>query len=188
MSEPDGSRVRPGARRADPLYAADPRLLSGARLRRALSLGALRRGAVSAAGKAARRVPGGVDHDGGARTSRARATRGPGAPYNAAAKFYRVYSGRHRASTTICGSPMSRSTGRTRPPRTATPGFRCRSCGAARRRAGSARSRRVSTGRRPTAAIARRSNGTARSCWRAAAPIALTPPFSSPIDRCATRP
>ena len=50
---------------------------------------------------------------------------GPGAAYNAAAKFYRVYSGDSARSITICGSPMSPTTGRTPPPRTPTPGFRC---------------------------------------------------------------
>src|SRR4051812_35472808 len=59
-------RVRPGARYADPLYAAHPRLLSDARLRRALSLGALRRGTVRAATEAARREPHRPDHDRGA--------------------------------------------------------------------------------------------------------------------------
>jgi len=116
---------------------------------------------------------------------------GPGAPYNAAAKFYAVYSGDSAVDhdlRTICGSPMSPSIGRTPPPRTATPGSRCRNCGAARRRAGSARSPRASTARRQTAATERRSRRTVRSCWRAAAPTQPKRPFSSPIDRCATRP
>ena len=55
---------------------------------------------------------------------------GPGASYNAAAKFYAVYSGAV-PRTTICGFRISPSTARTPPPKTATPGFRCRNCGAA---------------------------------------------------------
>src|SRR5690348_13492860 len=60
------SGLRPGARCADRLYAAHSLLLSGARLWRALSLGALRRGAVPAPDKAIVRMPGGLGHHGGA--------------------------------------------------------------------------------------------------------------------------
>src|ERR1043166_530421 len=72
-----GVRVPAGARCADPLYAAHPRLLSDAGLWRALSLGALRRGAVRAIAKAAERKPPRADHDGGAiRSGKGRS--GPG--------------------------------------------------------------------------------------------------------------
>ena len=112
---------------------------------------------------------------------------GPGAPYNAAAKFYTVYS----ADTAVDHDLRISHVGIDRvhtsaeDSNTCSP---CRNCAVARRKAGSARSRHAFTARRPTAAIARRSSGTALNCWRAAAPMAPTPPFSSPIDRCATRP
>ena len=48
--------LRAGLRRADPLHAADARLLRGDRLHHAVSLGALRRGAVHPAAQAARRT------------------------------------------------------------------------------------------------------------------------------------
>jgi hypothetical protein len=64
--EPNGARLRVCARTrcADPLYAADPRLLSGARLCHTLSLGALRPGAVPAVDQAAGRMPRRVGHHG----------------------------------------------------------------------------------------------------------------------------
>ena len=112
---------------------------------------------------------------------------GPGAPTTLPPNSTRSIPGT-AASTTICGFPISRSTVPIPPPRTATPGFRCRKYGAARRRAGSARSHLAFTVCRPTAATAQRSSRTAPSSWRAAVPTVPTPPFSSPIDRCATRP
>jgi hypothetical protein len=63
---------------------------------------------------------------------------GPGAPYNAAAKFYSVYSGDSRIEHDL-GFLISQSTAPTPPPRTATLGFRCRNCGAVLRRAGLAK-------------------------------------------------
>ena len=59
---------------------------------------------------------------------------GPSAPYNGAAKFYAVYS-RNSAEDHDLRSRISPSTERTLLQRTATPGFRCRNCGAASRRA-----------------------------------------------------
>ena len=50
---------------------------------------------------------------------------GPGAVYNAAAKFYTVYSG-DSATITTRASPTSATTASTPRPRTATPGSRCR--------------------------------------------------------------
>jgi hypothetical protein len=120
-------------------------------------------------------------------TSRIRATRVRARPTTPPRNSTRSIR-RIRPSIMICGSPTSGSIECTPAPRTATPGSPCRNCAAVRRQAGSARSHHASTARRPTAAIARRSSGTALNCWRAAAPMAPTPPFSSPIDRCATRP
>ncbi len=62
---------------------------------------------------------------------------GPGAAYNGSAKFYHI-------SATTASTP--------RPP-TAAPGFRCRSSSKLLLRAGSVKSRRASSARRPTAAI-----------------------------------
>ena len=92
------------------------------------------------------------------------------------------------ASTAICGFLISPSIACTPPPRTATRGSRCTNCGARQQRAGSARSGPAFTARRRTAATARHSKRTAPSFWHAAAPTVPTAPFSSPIDRCATRP
>jgi len=54
-------------------------------------LGPLRRGAIHAAAHAAEPGPRGPDHHGGPVSARA-GNQEPGAPYNAAAKFYQVYS------------------------------------------------------------------------------------------------
>ena len=59
---------------------------------------------------------------------------GPGAPYNAAAKFYRVYSATAPATPT-CASPMWRSTASTPRPLTSAVIFRSPRC-AGRRRPG----------------------------------------------------
>src|SRR5207248_471481 len=112
---------------------------------------------------------------------------GPGAPYNAAAKFYSGYSGDTPIDHALRISHVGIDRVHTSAEDSA-PWFPLRDCVAARRRAGSARSHAAFTARRPTAAIAPRSRATAPSCWRDAAPMAPTPPFSSPIDRCVTRP
>jgi hypothetical protein len=112
---------------------------------------------------------------------------GPGAPYNAAAKFYAVYLERVR-SIMMCGSPISPLIARTPPAKTRRPGFRWRNCGAAPRSAGSEKLRRASTACRRTAATAPPSKKTAPNFWRAAVRIGSTPPSSSPTDRCAIRP
>ena len=63
-----------------------------------------------------------------------RGNQGPGAPYNAAAKFYAVYSGDSAIDHDLRISHVAID--RVPPPRTATPISRCRNCGAAQRRAG----------------------------------------------------
>jgi D-proline reductase (dithiol) PrdB len=105
---------------------------------------------------------------------------GPGAPYNAAAKFYSVYSEDAAVDHDLRISHVGIDRVHTSAEDSNTwfPLPELRRCAANGR----------ITARRPTAAIARRSSGTALNCWRAAAPMAPTPPFSSPIDRCATRP
>ena len=90
---------------------------------------------------------------------------------------------------TICASRISATTERTRRPRTAIPGSRCRRCSGRRARpAGSARSRLVSTAPRPTAATARPSTRIAPNCWRGCARTRSTRFCSSRFDRCVTRP
>ena len=112
---------------------------------------------------------------------------GPGRPTTPPLNSIQSTQGTAAPSTT-CGFPILLSTVPTPPPRTATPGFRCRNCSAARRRDGSLRWQLAFTARRPTAATAQHSSRTAPSSWHAAAPTVPTPQFSSPIDRSATRP
>jgi hypothetical protein len=77
---------------------------------------------------------------------------GPRAPYNAAAKFYAVYSGMLRRITT-CASPMSPSTETTPLRRTRVLISRWPNCAKARLAAASAPWRPASTACRRTAAI-----------------------------------
>ena len=139
-----GVRLRAGARRADPLHAADQRLLRGAGLRRALRVGALCRGAVPAAEEAA-----GASRVAIVTTAAPyqpdKGDQGPGAPYNAAAKFYQVYSGDTAQRPRPAHLARRRSTASTPRRRTPAPGSRCRSCGARPRAAASARLRRAFT-------------------------------------------
>jgi D-proline reductase (dithiol) PrdB len=89
---------------------------------------------------------------------------GPGAPYNAAAKFYRVYSGDsavdHDLRISHVAIDRAHTTGEDS--NTFFPLPQLRRCAAARRIGAVAR--HVFMARRPTAAIAVRSSGTARSC------------------------
>ena len=114
---------------------------------------------------------------------------GPGAPYNARRQVLHASIPATPPSITICASRMSAiDRDAHRRPRTATPGSRCRRCAAARRRAD----------RRGRAALSRRADqpqpsrddrpglpGVAGALPRRRA---STPPSSSPIDRCVTRP
>ena len=76
-------------------------------------------------------------------------------------------------SRTTCAFPTSPMTASTPRPTTAAPGFRCRNCTGWRARGGSAKSRRASSARRPTAATASPSKPTRRKSWRAAAPTGV---------------
>ena len=113
---------------------------------------------------------------------------GPGAPYNAAAKFYSVYSGDTAVDhdLRISHVAIDRHAHHRRGQRHLVPaaGVAALRSRRADRRGRAALSRRAD---QPQPSR-RRSSRTARSCWRAAAPMVSTPPFSSPIDRCATRP
>ena len=113
---------------------------------------------------------------------------GPGAPYNAAAKFYSVYSGDTAVDHDLRISHVGIDRVHTSAEDSNTwfPLPELRRCAATKQ------------DRRGRAALSRRADqpqpshddraATAPNCWRAAAPMASTPPFSSPIDRCATRP
>jgi hypothetical protein len=77
---------------------------------------------------------------------------GPGAPYNAGAKFYQVYSLPSDDACPISGSRTSATTACTRPRRTSTRICRWRACRRRWRRAASDRSPARSTARRRTGA------------------------------------
>src|ERR1051325_2300883 len=116
-------RVRAGARCADPLFAAHPGLLSGARLWRALSVGALCRGTVCATQKTARRMPHRPRGNGGAVTTPGRATRVQVRPTMPRPSSIASIPGT-ALRITICASRMSATIAPIRRPRTATPGPR----------------------------------------------------------------
>ena len=113
---------------------------------------------------------------------------GPGAPYNAAAKFYAVYSGDTAAATTICASRMSPSTASTRPPRIRRRWFPLAELRAPRARphrlAGAALSRAADQSKPSHDAGGRR----APRSWPAARRTASTRPSSCPTAPSATRP
>ena len=149
-----GVRLRAGARCADPLHAAHPRLLRGARLRRALRVGALRGRAVPAAWQSRWR-------DAGSPSSRRRRPISP-----TRATRVRARPTMRRPSSTP-STPATRAQDHDlrishvahrpqahdrRGPRHLVPA--ARAARAPPSAAASARSRRASTACRPTAAIA----------------------------------
>ena len=113
---------------------------------------------------------------------------GPGAPYNAAAKFYTVYSGDSAADHDLRISHIGYDRTHTTAADSNTWFPLAGAAPAGGAPGGSARWRRAFTAPRPTAATARRSTGTARSCWRGFARTRSTRSFSSRFDRCVTRP
>ena len=185
--ERGGVRLCARARRADPLHAAHPRLL----LRRSAMArpiaGRITPRCRSRRCKAAGREPHRADHHGGALSAR-QGRPGAGRALQRRRQVLHGLFRRHRGATTICASRMSATTARTRRPRTATPGFRCRRC-ARWRRAGrigevAPRFHGAPTNRSHRVTLDR----TARRCWRAAARTRSTPRPRRRIDRSATRP
>ena len=112
------------ARRADPLPAAHARVLPGARLRRAVRVGALRRGAVPRRCASRSRRAASRSSPRPRRTSRTRATRDPARRTTPARSSSPSIPATRAATTTTCASRTSRSTASTRRPRTAAPGSR----------------------------------------------------------------
>jgi hypothetical protein len=107
---------------------------------------------------------------------------GPGAPYNAGAKFYQVYS----VPTDSVPDLRISHVGYDR--RTSTPTCRCRACARRWERAGSAAWPRGCTARPPTAATESRCRPTRSSSSAAAGRTRSTRRSWSRADRSATRP
>jgi hypothetical protein len=111
---------------------------------------------------------------------------GPGASYNAAAKFYKVYS-LDSAKDMIFASRTSLSIVRIRRPKIAEAIFPCPRCAMRPLAVASDRSPRASMAFQPTAANAPPSRPIARSWLRAARPMAPTPRCSCRIARFVIR-
>ena len=152
-----------------------------------VSLGALCRSAVPAAAPAAVALARRASITTAAPFDPSKGDQGPGAPYNGSAKFYQVYADDIAKPYDLRISHIAYDRVHT----TATDSdswFPLPQLQRFAATAGSARSRRASSARRPIAAIASRSRPTRRRSWRAAAPTASMPRCWCRTARSATRP